>query len=133
MHTFFRKLITLVGIPPMLDSVSNSKTWQGLANSLVVDGRENRDRLLGDIDTCENGSGLRDTRETLVEDLGWQMAELEVDVVLLGSDTAALTDLEGHRTRDDVTGRKVLGCWRVTLHEALALRVEEVTSLTTGT
>jgi hypothetical protein len=63
---------------------------------VVVDGGKNRDGLLGDIDTSENGGSLRDTRQTLVEDLGGQMAELEVNVVFLWTDTAAFTDFQGH-------------------------------------
>ena len=68
-----------------------------------------------------------------MEDLGRQVAELEVDVVLLGTDTATLTDFDGHGTRDDVAGCKILRRRRITLHEPLTLRVEEVSTLTAGT
>jgi hypothetical protein len=52
--------------------------------------------LLSNIDTGEDRGGLRDTRETLMENLGWQVAELKVDVVLIRSNTASFTDFHGH-------------------------------------
>jgi len=66
-----------------------------------------------------------------VKDLWWQVRKLEVDVVLVWTDTTALTDLHGHRTRDDITGSKILGGRRVTLHETLSLGVEKISTLTT--
>lgn len=66
-----------------------------------------------------------------MENLRRKMRELQVDVVLLRTDTTALTNLNSHRTGDDVTRGQILGSGRVALHEALTLRVEEVTTLTT--
>ena len=101
--------------------------------TVVVDGGQDGDGLLGDIDTREDGGGLRDTRETLVQDFGGEMAELKVAVILLRANTTTLTDLDRHATRHDITRGKILRSWGVTLHEALALRVEEVASLTART
>ena len=98
-----------------------------------MDGRQDRNGLLGDIDTREDSGGLRDTRESLVEDLWWQVAELEVDVVLLRTNTTALANFDGHGTRDDVTRCEILRRRRITLHEPLTLRVKEVSTLTTRT
>ena len=98
-----------------------------------MDGGEDGNGLFGDIDTREDSRSLRDTRETPVEDLCGQVAELEVDVVLLGTDTATLADLNGHGTRDDVAGCEILRRRRITLHETLTLRVKEVSTLTTRT
>ena len=105
----------------------------GNTTHVVVDGGQDGDGLLGDINTSENGGGLGDTRQTLVKDLRRQVAELEVDVVLLRSNTATLTDLKSHRTGDNVSGSKILGSRCVTLHESLTLGVQEVTSFTTRT
>jgi hypothetical protein len=63
---------------------------------VVMDGRQDGDGLLGNVDTCENGGSLRNTRETLVENLRWQMAELEVNVVFVRANTTAFANLEGH-------------------------------------
>lgn len=106
---------------------------KGKIRTVVVDGGENGNRLLGDIDAREDGSGLRDTGETLMEDLSREMAELEVDVILLGADTASLADFDGHRTGDDVTGGEILSGGGVALHETFTLGVDEVSSLSTGT
>ena len=60
------------------------------------------------------------------------MIEVQVDVVLLLADAAALADLDRHRARDDVAGGEVLGGGRVTLHEALALGVDEIAAFAAG-
>jgi hypothetical protein len=98
-----------------------------------VDGRQNRDGLLRDVDASEDGRGLGDTGQALVENVRRQVAELKEDVVLVRTNTATLADLDGHTARHDVARRKVLGRRRVTLHEALALRVKQVPALTTRT
>jgi hypothetical protein len=98
-----------------------------------VDGGQDGDGLLSHVDTCENRSGLRDTRQTLVENLSGEMAELEVDVVLLWADTTSLADFKGHGSRYNVSGSQILGRRGITLHESLTLGVKEVTTLTTRT
>ena len=101
--------------------------------TVVVDGGQDGDGLLRDIDTREDSGGLRDTRETLVQDFGGEMAELKVAVVLLRANTTTLTDLDRHATRHDITRGKILRSRGVTLHEALTLSVEKVASLTART
>lgn len=103
----------------------------GNTTHVIVDGGQYGNGLLCNVDTSENRSGLRDTRQTLVENFRWQMAELEVDVVLLRPNTTSLTNLESHGSGDDVAGGKILGGWRITLHKPFAFRVEQVTTLTT--
>lgn len=105
--------------------------WDAL--TIVVNGRQHRDWLLRHIDTGEDRRRLRDTGKTLVEDLSWKVAELQVDVVLLRTDTTALTDLDRHGSRDDIARGKIFRGRRIPLHEALTLRVEQVTTLTTRT
>ncbi len=57
---------------------------------------------------------------------------MQVDVVLLLADAAALADLDRHRARDDVAGGEVLGGGRVTLHEAFALGIDEIAAFAAG-
>lgn len=115
----------------------NSENLTGVTSGdtahIVVDGGKDRNGLLANIDTSEDASGLRDTGQTLGKNLGRKMAELEVDVVLLGADTTTITNLHSHRPGDDVTGSKILGGGRISLHETLTLGVEEVATLTTST
>lgn len=104
----------------------------GNTTHVVMDCRQDGDGLLSNVDTSENGSSLGDTRQTLMEDLSGQMAELEVDMILVGANTTSLADFKGHGTGDNIAGGKILGSWRITLHKSLTLGVQEVTSLTTG-
>ena len=106
---------------------------RGDTTHVVVDGGKDGDGFLSDVDTLEVPGGLGDTGETGSENLRRKMAELEVDVILEGTDTTALTDLHGHGSGDDVTTGKILGRGGISLHESLTLRVQEVTTLTTRT
>ncbi|RUS13983.1 hypothetical protein BC937DRAFT_94514 [Endogone sp. FLAS-F59071] len=99
---------------------------------IVVDSGEDRNRFLGDINTGEDGSSLGDAWQAFVQDGGRQVGELQIDVVALGADAAALADLNGHGAGDNVTGGKVLGCGSVAFHETLTLRVKEITTFATG-
>eukprot|EP00123_Amoebidium_parasiticum_P009646 comp19618_c0_seq1/m.23132 comp19618_c0_seq1/g.23132 ORF comp19618_c0_seq1/g.23132 comp19618_c0_seq1/m.23132 type:complete len:521 (+) comp19618_c0_seq1:701-2263(+) len=99
---------------------------------VVVHGGQHGDGLLGHINTGKDGGRLGDTGQTLVEDLSGQMVKLQVHVVLHGTDTAALTDFDGGGTGHDVTGGQILGAGSIALHVALALRVEQVATLTTA-
>ena len=101
----------------------------GDATHVVVHGGDHRDGLLGDVHTGEDRGSLRDTRQTLGEELGGKVVEVEVDVVLFRPDAASLANLEGHRARHDIARGEVLGGGRVTLHEALTLAVPEDTTL----
>jgi hypothetical protein len=78
----------------------NCKNFTGVfrwdTTHIIVDSWQDGNRLLSNIDTGEDRGGLRDTRETLVENLGWQVAELKVDVVLIRSNTASFTDFHSH-------------------------------------
>ena len=48
--------------------------------------------LLSNINTGENGRSLRDTWETRVQDLWWQMAKLEINVILFWTNATTFTD-----------------------------------------
>lgn len=105
----------------------------GDTTHVVVDCGQHWDGLLGDVDTCEDGGGLGDTWQSFLQHRGWQVAQLQKDVVLVLADTSALPDLHGHGTGHDVSGGQVLGGWRVTLHEPLTLAVQQEATFTTGT
>ncbi len=105
----------------------------GNTTHVVVHGGEHGDGLLGDVHAGENLGRLRDTRETLMENGGGKMVEVEVDVVLVGAHTATLVDFNGHSAGDDVTGGEILEAGGVALHEALTVGVLEIATLTAGT
>ena len=54
---------------------------------------------------------------------------MQEDVVFLLADAAAFADLDGHRARNHVARGEILGGWRIALHEALALGVDEIAAL----
>jgi hypothetical protein len=56
------------------------------------------------------------------------VVKLQENVILVGSAAATLSDLDGHRAGNDVAGGQVFSDGRVTLHEALAFGVNEVTA-----
>jgi hypothetical protein len=85
-----------------------------------VDGGQHGDRFLCHIDTSEDGGGLGDTRKTLMQDLWREMAELQEDVILLGTDTTTFTDFESHTTGDDITRSQILGGRSITFHETFS-------------
>ena len=103
------------------------------AAHVVVAGRHDRDRLLGDVDAGEDPGGLRDAGQALVQELGVEMLEVEVDVVLVRAAAAPLVDLDRHRPADHVARGQVLGGGGIALHEALALGVGQVAALAART
>lgn len=92
---------------------------------VVVHSRQDRNGLLGSIDTGENVSRLNDTRKSLEESLRGQMVQVKMDVISLRSDTSTLENLHGHRTRDDISGGKILGSGSISLHESLTIAVSQ--------
>jgi hypothetical protein len=99
-------------------------------HTIIMYGGQHRNGLLGNIHTSEDSRGLADTGEALMQDLRRQMAELEVDVVLVWSDTASFADLDCHRAGYDIAGSEILRSRGIPLHETFTLRVEQVATLT---
>lgn len=52
--------------------------------------REHGHRLLSHIHACKNGGRLRDAGQPLVQQLGGQVVQVQVDVVLVLADATAL-------------------------------------------
>ena len=103
------------------------------ATHVVMDGGQDGDRLLRGIDTCKDVSSLEDTWESLVDLLGWQVVQVKVDMVGVGTDTTTLEDFHSHGARDDIARCEILGVGSVALHESLSLAVTEDATLTTTT
>src|ERR1700719_125901 len=98
----------------------------------VMDGRDHRDRLLARIDAGENARRLNDAREARAEDIRRQLLEMQVDVVLLLTDAAALADLDRLGPADHVARGEVLFAGCIFGHEALALAVGQIAALAAG-
>ena len=100
---------------------------------VVMDSWENWDWLLGDVNAGEDLGGLRNARKSGVELLNWKMVELEVDVILVQTDTSAGSDFHGRSSGDNVSGSKIFGGWGVSLHVSLTLGVDEDSTFTSAT
>eukprot|EP00760_Papus_ankaliazontas_P024347 PhM_4_TR2254/c0_g1_i1/m.78351 len=105
---------------------------RGDATHVVVHRGHDGDRLLGDVDPGERLGGLRDAGQTLREQVGVDVVELEHHVVLLGAAATAGKDLHRHSAGHNVAGGEVHDLGGVAGHETLALGVEEVAALTAG-
>ena len=99
------------------------------AAHVVVHRGQHRHGLLGDVDPGEDPRGLGDAGQALGDHLRVEVLDVQVDVVLLGTDAAALADFQRHGPADHVAAGQVLGAGRVALHEALALGVGQVAAL----
>ena len=98
----------------------------GDAAHVVMHRRRDRDRLARDIDAGENPHRFRNARQPLMQHLGIEMVEVQVDVVFLLADAAAFANLDGHRARDHVARREIFGGRRIALHETLALGIDQI-------
>eukprot|EP00982_Pelagococcus_subviridis_P017130 31518-Pelagococcus_subviridis.AAC.9 len=91
----------------------------------AMHGGDHGDGFFRDVHAREDRGGLRDAREPLRENLGREVVEVEVDVVLLRADAAPFANLHRHRPRHDVSRREIFRRRRVPLHEPLALAVAQ--------
>ena len=96
---------------------------------VIVHRRQNRDRLLGHINTCKNLGRFRDPRQALCQRFGLQMAEVEEDMIPLRPNTAPLANLHGHAARDVIARRQIFIIRRIALHKSLILRIAEKAAL----
>ena len=92
-------LVVTIGI--LGENLRTPVRWN--TSHVVMHGGQDRNGLLGRIDTSEDVGSLQDTGETLMDLLGWQMVQVEVNVVIIGTHTTALQDLHGHRAGHDIT------------------------------
>ena len=97
----------------------------------VVGGRLDRDQLLGGLDAEVEPGELGDVGQLGLDDLDRQVAHVEVHEVL-AADPPALGDLLVDGAAHHVPGGEVLDGRGVTLHEALALAVQQDCPLAPG-
>ena len=104
----------------------------GNTSHIVVDCGNDRNRFFGDIHVSEDLSCFGDTWQSLVQDGGVKMVEVEIDVIILGSHTSSCEDLHGHGSTDHISRGQVKSRRSVSGHEPLTDRVSEYTSLTSA-
>ena len=100
----------------------------------VVAGRDDGNGFLDRIHVGEGARELADARQTGFQYLFAEVIQLELDVRAPGTVTAtAFADLDHDGASHHVATGQVLGVGRITLHEALAIFVEQIAAFTTAT
>ena len=87
-HLYDNEIQTPKTIKHCNDNTDLSTEVSRRASHVVMHGRQYGNRLLGDVNSCEDHGGLRDTGQTLLQLFRGQMVELEVNMVLLGAAAA---------------------------------------------
>merc|ERR1712086_509269 len=100
---------------------------------VVVHCWQNRCWFLGYIHTCKDLCRLRNSRKTLGESLRRKVIQVQIDVILVGTNASALSNLQRHCSTHDVAGGQILCCWRIASHERLSFTVTQDATLPTTT
>jgi len=96
-----------------------------------VNGWHNRNRLFGGVNVGELVADFENRWQALVDHIRTQMVEFEVNVGTVWSATTTFLDFLIHTSRNKVAWCQILQGRRITLHEALAVLVEQDTALAT--
>src|SRR5690606_13333129 len=105
----------------------------GNAAHHVVAGRDDRDRRDDRVDVREGLGQFADAGQAAVQNFLAEVVELQQYVVLVRAHAVAGDHFLDHGAGDHVTAGQVLGVRSVTLHEALAMGVDQVTAFTAAT
>lgn len=105
----------------------------GNAAHHVVAGRDHRDRRNDRVDVGEGLGQFADAGQAAVQDFLAEVVEFQQHVVLVRAHAVAGQDFLDHGTGDHVATGQVLRVRRITLHEALAVGVDQVTAFAAAT
>lgn len=103
------------------------------ATHVVVHSGQHWDGFAGDIDAGKDHGRLGDARQTLSQLLGRQVMQLQVHMILFGTNAATFHNLNRDGTRDNITRGQILGNWCITFHESFTLGIDKITALTATT
>ena len=104
----------------------------GNAAHHVMAGGNNRNGLLDRIDVGKGSTQLTNAGQPRFKHLLTQMIELELDMITLLPASPALEDLQHHGSSHHIAPRKVFGIWRITLHKALAILINQIAPFATA-
>ena len=97
----------------------------------VVTGWNNRNRLFNRVSVSKSTRQLQDTWQLGIQGFFTQMIQLQVHVVTILTTTTAFQNFQNHRTGNNITARQVFGIRSITLHKALTVFIDQVTTFTT--
>ncbi|MNB66243.1 hypothetical protein D3C75_127140 [compost metagenome] len=104
----------------------------GNAAHHIVASRNNRNRRNNRVNVGESLRQFADAWQTAVQHFLAQVVEFEHHVVAIRTATVAGDDFFNHRASNHVTTGKVFGVRSITLHETLAVLVDQVSTFTTA-
>ncbi|CAM5620243.1 hypothetical protein SSTU70S_02138 [Stutzerimonas stutzeri] len=99
----------------------------------VVAGRHHWTRCSNRVDVGEGLRQFADTRQAAVQHFLAQVIQLQHYMIAIRATAVARQDFLDHRTCNDVTTGQILSVRRVSLHEALAMLVDQITAFTAAT
>ena len=105
----------------------------GNAAHHIVASRNHWNRSQYRVNVCERFRQFADTWQTAVQHFFTEVIELQHYVVAIRTATVARDDFLNHRASNNVTTSKVFGVRSITLHETLAMLVDQVATFTTAT
>ena len=97
----------------------------------VMRGWKNRDCRFRWINAQKCHAGLTNTRQAFLNHLLAQMIELQQNVIFILTTTTAFTNLGSNCTTHHITTGQVFCLGRITLHQTLAIAIDQITTLTT--
>ena len=98
---------------------------RGNATHLIVNGGHNGDWIADGIHVGELDRDFADRRQALHDGFSAQVIEFQEHMITVWAAAPPFLDLLVHGTRHEVTRRQVFERGRITLHEALAVLVEQ--------
>ncbi len=78
---------------------------------------------------CECPAQLTDTGQSRLKHLLAKMIQLELDMVPIGSASASFKNFHDHGSCDHIPTGQILSIGRITLHETLAILIDQVSTL----
>mmetsp|Transcript_32133 Transcript_32133/g.36466 ORF Transcript_32133/g.36466 Transcript_32133/m.36466 type:complete len:356 (-) Transcript_32133:748-1815(-) len=99
---------------------------------IVMDSRQHRDGLTSSINTSKDFSSFQNTGQSFLQQFGFQVIKMEMDVITFRTNTSAFQNFLGHSTRNNISGGQILGGRSVSFHKSFTLRVSQDTSFTTA-
>src|SRR5664280_3722722 len=99
---------------------------------IVMDRGHHGHRFLRYIDASEDACTLNDARKSLTDHFWFKMVQVQIDMVLLWSNAPSFTNFDVNGAAHHIAARQFLSRRCVTLHKALALRIDEKSTLTAG-
>ena len=99
------------------------------ATHVVMHGRQHGNRVPGYIDAGENTRRLGNAGQLLFDHVRPQVLEMQVNMIAVLADAAALANFNRHRTTNNVARREILRIRRIAFHKSFAFGICQIATL----